>query len=162
MKVFNFIDPTAEVHPTVKVWHYAVILGGVILEADVSVGSHSEIGKNSIVRRGARIGKGVFLPTNSHIGSEVFIGPGTIFCDDKYPIAGNVKYKALPPLVRSRASIGAGCVILPGVTIGIGAVVGAGSVVVEDVPDGGTVYGDAARLRNFPSQDELETAECVP
>lgn len=158
MNSCNFIDPSAVVSDTARVWHYAVVLAGVVLADGVSVGSHAEIGKGSIIGAGTRIGKGVFLPSNTVLEGNVFVGPGTVFCDDKYPRAGNTGYEALPPRVCRGAVVGAGCVILPGITIGPGAFVGAGSVVTEDVPSGATVYGDAARLRSISSQDDLETA----
>jgi acetyltransferase-like isoleucine patch superfamily enzyme len=59
----------------------------------------------------------------------------------------NDDYLAEPPVVKNFANIGAGCVILPGVTIGINAIIGAGSVVTRSVPDGGKVYGQKAELR---------------
>jgi UDP-2-acetamido-3-amino-2,3-dideoxy-glucuronate N-acetyltransferase len=139
-------------------------MDGVILGDHVSIGSHVEIGRGSVIGQGTRIGKGVFLPSNSSIGDEVFIGPNVTFCDDKYPRVANRDYNAQPPYVGDRASIGAGCVILPGVKIGAGAMLGAGSVITSDVPANALIYGEPARvkrtLETFPnlSRPDLATA----
>lgn len=156
MKPSNFIDPSAVLAPGVIVWHYAVILSGVRIGENSSIGSHAEIGRDSSIGANVRIGKGVFLPARSIVSSEVFIGPGTVFCDDKYPRVNNRHYRALPPIIETGASIGAGCVILPGIRIGAHSLVGAGSVVVEDVPPHSTVYGDAARLISQAQDLSLE------
>lgn len=147
MKPCNFIDPTATLGKNVSVWHFAVILANVIIEDNVSIGSHVEIGRGSHIGTGTRIGKGAFLPPNSRIGNNVFIAPGVFFCDDKHPRAGNTTYLAQPPIVNDLASIGAGSIILPGIRIGKNAVIGAGSVVTHDVPENMIVYGEPARQR---------------
>jgi acetyltransferase-like isoleucine patch superfamily enzyme len=86
----------------------------------------------------------VYIPTGVVIENEVFLGPNVTFTNDKYPRAKG-DWKLLKTIVRQGASIGAHSVILPGVRIGRGAVVGAGSVVTADVPDGVTVCGNPAR-----------------
>jgi UDP-2-acetamido-3-amino-2,3-dideoxy-glucuronate N-acetyltransferase len=144
--MYKFIDPSAFVHDTAKIWHFAVVLAGAHIGEDASIGSCSEVGRGSIIGERTRIGAGVFLPSNSLVGDDVFIGPNTTFCDDKYPRAGQ-QYEPHPPRIGDHASIGAGCVILPGVRIGSGAMIGAGSVVVGDVPDNALIYGEPAKLR---------------
>ena len=144
MKACNFIDPTAVIGFGTKVWHFAVILADVRIGNDCSIGSNTEIGRGSSIGDCTRISSHVFLPAASTIRACVFIGPGTTFTDDRYPIAGNFSYTAEPPIIDDHASIGAGCVILPGVHIGHHAIIGAGSTVTKDVPAYGKVYGPAA------------------
>lgn len=143
----NFIHPNATISNTAKVWHFAVIHNFVILCDGVNIGSRAELSDGCVIGKDTRIGSGVFLPPNSIVGQRVFIGPNTTFTDDKRPKAGNKNYKADPPMIEDDASIGAGCVILPGVRIGKNAVIGAGSVVAKDVPAGTVVYGDAATIK---------------
>jgi len=88
-----------------------------------------------------------FIPTGVTIEDDVFIGPNVVFTNDKYP-AVNGEWLLLPTRVRRGASIGASSVILPGVTIGRNAVVGAGSVVTRDIPDNAVAAGNPARLLN--------------
>lgn len=152
MSPANFIDPTAVVHHNSKVWHYARILAHAVIHENVSIGSGVEIGSHSEIRSGSRIGAGTFLPSHSFVGCDVFIGPNVTFCDDRYPRVNNHTYKAEPPVILNNASIGAGSTILPGVTIGSYAVIGAGSVVTKSVPPHTTFYGPAATLRATPSE----------
>jgi len=69
-----------------------------------------------------------------------------VFTDDKYPRSGNKTYNAQPPCIESGASVGAGAIILPGVTLGKGCMIGAGAVVTEDVQPGMVVVGMPARV----------------
>lgn len=86
----------------------------------------------------------VYIPSGVTIEDEVFLGPGVTFTNDKYPRAKG-DWKLLKTVVGRGASIGAESVILPGVTIGKDAMVGAGSVVTADIPDGAVVCGKPAR-----------------
>lgn len=143
-----FIDATALVDPTTPVWHFARVLAHVTVGAHGSIGGGSEIGTGSRIGIRTRIGAGTFLPPHSVIGNEVFIGPNVTFTDDVAPMVpqvGDAPYTARPPVVEDRASIGAGAIILPGVSIGVGARVAAGAIVTRDVPAHGFVRGKPAR-----------------
>lgn len=87
----------------------------------------------------------VFIPTGVTIEDDVFIAPGVIFTNDKYPKVRG-EWKLMPIRVKKGASIGSGVVILPGVTIGENALIGAGAIVTKDVPDNAIVAGNPARL----------------
>ncbi len=131
--------------PENRIWPYCTIGERVEINVDVNVGTCTEIGDDSWIGEGTRIGHGVFLPKRSLIYPSVFIGPNVTFTDDRYPRANNYGYKPEAPVVKTGASIGAGSTILPGITIGRDAVVGAGSVVTKDVPDSATVVGNPAQ-----------------
>jgi acetyltransferase-like isoleucine patch superfamily enzyme len=87
----------------------------------------------------------VFVPTGVTIGDGVFVGPGVTFTNDRYPsVSGD--WELEETVVEEGAGIGAGATILPGVSIGADALVGAGSVVTEDVAPGTTVAGNPAQV----------------
>lgn len=90
----------------------------------------------------------VFIPTGVTIEDNVFVGPNVTFTNDKYPKVKG-EWVLLKTLVKSGAALGANSVILPGVTIGKGALVGAGSVVTKDVPDGAIVSGNPAVITGY-------------
>lgn len=96
------------------------------------------IEENVVIGDNCKIRPFVFLPTGVTIEDNVFIAPGVVFTNDKYPkVAG--EWKLMPTRVKKGSSIGAGSVILPGVTIGENTIVGAGSVITKDVPDNAIV-----------------------
>jgi acetyltransferase-like isoleucine patch superfamily enzyme len=95
------------------------------------------------------------------IEDKVFVGPHVTFTNDFYPRSFSTDWKILETHVKKGASIGARTVIVCGVTIGKYALIGAGSVVTQDIPDYALVYGNPARIRAFVCRcgEKLETAE---
>lgn len=123
-------------------------MAGVAIGDNVNIGSLCEIGRGSFIGENTRIGNGVFIPPNTMIGKNVFIAPHVCMCDDKNPRVNNHDYNAQPPVIGDNVSIGAGSVILPGVTIHKGARIGAGSVVTRDVASNALIYGQRALERS--------------
>lgn len=158
-----YIHPTAEVSPE------ATVGAGTRIWRQVHVREHARIGEN------CNIGKGVYIDAHVQIGScvkiqnhvsvfegvtledGVFIGPHVCFTNDLIPRAitpdGKLKsaddWQITPTLVKYGASIGAGSVILCGVTIGSFALIGAGSMVTRDVPPHALVFGNPARPHGY-------------
>ena len=95
----------------------------------------------------------VFIPTGVTIEDNVFIGPNVSFTNDKYPKARG-EWKLLPTRIKRGSSIGANSVILPSVTVGEDALIGAGSVVTKDVPSGAIVAGNPARIIGYRDKNE--------
>lgn len=158
-----YFHPTAEVHPSAqigadtKIWSYAQIREGA------RIGAECVIGKNVYVDFGVVIGDRVKIQNNVSvyhgvtIEDGVFVGPHVCFTNDLLPRAitpggalkGNDDWEVGPILIRHGASLGANAVIVPNVTVGSFALVGAGSVVSRSVPDQGLVYGNPARLHGY-------------
>lgn len=113
---------------------------------DVSIGSHSVIEHHVILRDGVRIHSNVFIPEYSVLEAGAWVGPGVVFTNAPYPLGRDVKATLRGPHLLRGAKIGAHATLLPGVTIGRDALVGAGAVVVRDVPDGAVVAGNPARV----------------
>ena len=149
---FACIAPDVRLGKDVRIYAFVNLYG-------CEIGDESRIGTFVEIQKGAYIGKRVKVSSHSFIcegvtiEDEVFIGHGVMFINDKYPRAttedGSSQTEAdwtcTPTLIRRRASIGSNATILCGVTIGEGAMVGAGSVVTRDVPPGAIVAGNPAR-----------------
>lgn len=103
----------------------------------VSIGMFTEIGNGVEIGENTRVGKGCFIPECVTIGKNCFIGPHVCFANDRYmaipPYAASAKGRWEPVIVEDMVRLGANSLILPGVTIGRGAVVGMGSVVVRNI-----------------------------
>jgi acetyltransferase-like isoleucine patch superfamily enzyme len=116
---------------------------------NVSVGTLSVIEHHVEIGDHVRIHTQVFIPEFSVLEEGCWIGPNVVLTNAKYPLSPGVKDRLAGPVIRKGAKIGANATLLPGVVIGENALVGAGSVVVRDVPPGGVVAGNPARfMRN--------------
>jgi acetyltransferase-like isoleucine patch superfamily enzyme len=118
---------------------------GCKIGSDCKIAAFVEIQKDVKIGNKCAIEAFSFIPTGVTIEDEVFIGPHVCFTNDKKPRAVNPGWKVIPTVVRKGASIGAGSVILCGITIGEKAVVAAGSVVTDDVPANTMVMGNPAK-----------------
>lgn len=113
---------------------------------DVSIGSHTVVEHHVEIADGVRIHSNAFIPEYSVLKTGCWIGPGVIFTNARYPRSQGVKESLQGPTIGKGAKIGAGAVLLPGVNIGANALVGAGAVVVADVPEYAVVVGNPARV----------------
>jgi acetyltransferase-like isoleucine patch superfamily enzyme len=116
---------------------------------DVSVGTLSVIEHHVTIGNNVRIHSQVFIPEYSVIEDGAWLGPNVVLTNAKYPASPEAKANLKGPLIMAKARIGANATILPGVTIGRNALVGAGSVVVKDVPEGAVVAGNPARVIKY-------------
>ena len=120
---------------------------------DVKIGAFVEIQKGVKIGSRCKISSHTFICEGVTIEDEVFIGHGVMFTNDRFPQATNADgspqteqdWTCLKTVVRRRATIGSGATLLCGITIGEGALVGAGSVVTRDVAAGAVVAGNPAK-----------------
>ncbi|HYO61013.1 MAG TPA: acyltransferase [Actinomycetota bacterium] len=151
---FSLIAPDVVVGRDVRFVGF-VNLYGCSIGDETFVGPFVEIQRGASVGSRCKIQSHTFICEGVHVGDGVFVGHGVMFLNDRLPrattaggeVAGAADWTLEETFVRDRAAIGSGAVILPGVTIGEDAMVGAGAVVTKDVPPGATVAGVPARLR---------------
>ncbi len=113
---------------------------------DVSIGSHSVIEHHVKIGNRVRIHSNVFVPEYSDLEDDTWIGPNVVLTNALYPRSPEAKASLQGPRLMRGSIIGANATLLPGITIGCNALVGAGAVVVRDVPDGKVVVGNPARI----------------
>ena len=150
---FVRIAPDVRLGRDVRIYAF-VNLYGCEIGDECKIGTFVEIQAGVKVGRRVKISSHTFVCTGVTIEDEVFIGHGVMFLNDRHPASvtdsGEMKtpddWECLPTLVERRASIGSNVTILPGVTIGEGAMVGAGSVVTHDVAPYTVVVGNPARV----------------
>ena len=124
-----------------KVWQFTVVLPHAVIGSNCNICSHCFIENQVTIGNNVTVKNGVYLYDGLTVEDDVFIGPNATFTNDKYPKSKNYSNGLLKTHIKKGASIGGGAVILPGITIGEYAMVGAGSVVTRDVADNATVYG---------------------
>ncbi|MEW6717740.1 MAG: acyltransferase [Chloroflexota bacterium] len=128
---------------------------------NVSIGTHSVIEHHVRIGNKVRIHSNTFLPEYTVIEDAVWIGPNVVCTNSRYPYSPQAKENLRGPHILSGAKIGANATLLPGVLIGSNALVGAGSVVVKDVPEGAVVIGNPARVINTLSNLEAYQIEGI-
>jgi acetyltransferase-like isoleucine patch superfamily enzyme len=144
------------IHPLVNAYECAIGDGSQVgafveLQCGVNVGSNCKISSHSFLCEGVTLQDGVF------------VGHGVMFTNDRWPRAtdpdgkklGRDGWKCLPTVVGRRASIGSGCTILPGIEIGEGVMIGAGSVVTKSVPARHVAFGNPARVIRPLAENEF-------
>jgi len=161
-----FIHPKAlcesrDVGPGTRIWAFAHVMQGAHVGADCNIGGQAFIEDGAWIGDRVTVKNGVMVWRGVRIEDEAFIGPGVVFTNDRLPrsprMADNAvarRYRSAegwlaPTKVGSGASIGAGAVILPGLSIGARALIAAGAVVTRDVPAHALVAGNPARRTGY-------------
>jgi UDP-2-acetamido-3-amino-2,3-dideoxy-glucuronate N-acetyltransferase len=143
------ISEQATIGARTRVWAFTNITG------DARIGSDCNICDHVFIEAGALIGDRVTIKTHVSVWTgitledDVFVGPGAIFTNDLRPRSRRWPGEHPRTLVRRGASIGAGAILCPGVTVGESALIAAGAVVTRDVPAYGLVRGNPARLVGY-------------
>lgn len=151
-----FIHPLSDVQTDVvgartRVWQFVVVLPGARIGEDCNINAQCFIENDVVLGDRVTVKSGVQLWDGVRLHDDVFIGPNVSFSNDKYPRSRQRPARFLPIVVERGASVGANATLLGGITIGAGAMIGAGSVVTRDVPPHELWVGNPARkLRDVP------------
>ena len=126
------------------VWQFVVILEGAVIGENCNINSHTFIENDVIIGDNVTVKAGVYLWDGIKVEDDVFIGPNVTFTNDKYPRSKQYPESFQKTVIKNGASIGAGAIILGGVTIGEKAMIAAGALVTKDVPPYTLVKGSPA------------------
>jgi UDP-2-acetamido-3-amino-2,3-dideoxy-glucuronate N-acetyltransferase len=132
-----------------RIWAFAHILPGARIGRDCNICDHVFVEGEVVVGDRVTVKSGVQIWNGVQLENDVFVGPNATFTNDNFPRSRQYPEKYLTTLVRAGASIGANATILPGITIGSRAMIGAGSVVTRNVPADAIVFGNPARIVGY-------------
>ncbi len=132
-----------------KIWAFAHILPSAQIGKDCNICDHTFIENDVKIGDRVTIKCGVQLWDGLIVEDDVFVGPNVAFTNDKFPRSKVYPEKFLKTIIHKGASIGANATVLPGITIGQGAMVGAGAVVTRSVPPNVVVSGNPARITGY-------------
>jgi acetyltransferase-like isoleucine patch superfamily enzyme len=162
-----YVHPTAIIEKNVnlgegtKVWHYVHIMKQARIGKNCVIGDYVHIGKEVQIGNFVKIENRATIYQGVTVEDQVFIGPHVVFTNDLLPRSSNKDWRISKTIIKKGSSIGAGSVIVCGITIGQYSLVGVGSVVTKNVPSHALVYGNPARIRAFVCEcgqklDEIE------
>jgi UDP-2-acetamido-3-amino-2,3-dideoxy-glucuronate N-acetyltransferase len=132
-----------------RIWAFAHVLPGARIGADCNICDHTFVENDVVIGDRVTLKSGVFLWDGVRLEDDVFVGPNVAFTNDLAPQSNRPPERHPITIVRAGASLGANATILPGVTIGQHALVGAGAVVTRDVPAYAVVVGNPARIIRY-------------
>jgi acetyltransferase-like isoleucine patch superfamily enzyme len=153
---FNSISDDVKLGANVRLSKF-INLYGCEIGDDTKIGAFVEVQKNATVGKRCKISSHSFICEGVTIEDNVFIGHGVMFTNDSYPRATTAEgglqteadWKVEKTVIKKGASLGTGATILPNISVGKNAIVGAGSVVTRDVPDNAVVAGNPARVLRY-------------
>lgn len=141
-----------------RIWAFAHVLPSARIGKDCNICDHVFIENDVVIGDRVTVKSGVQLWDGLRVEDDVFIGPNATFSNDKYPRSKQYQAVVLQTHIGRGASIGGGAAILPGLRIGARAMVGAGSVVTQDVPPRAVVFGNPARIVGYADATRKPTA----
>lgn len=145
-----------------RIWAFAHVLPDAVIGEDCNICDHVFIENDVVLGNRVTIKCGVQVWDGVTLEDDVFVGPNATFTNDPMPRSKQYPGSFSRTIVRKGASIGANSTILPGITIGMNAMVGAGAVVTKDVPPNAVVTGNPARITGYVSTFDRRRREAAP
>src|SRR5437660_2711622 len=162
-----FVHPNAlceslQVGAGTRIWAFAHVLPGARIGSDCNVCDHVFVENDVVIGDRVTIKSGLQLWDGVRLDDDVFVGPNATFTNVPFPRSKHRPATFTPTLICRNASIGANATILPGVTIGRDAMVGAGAVVTRSVPPHAIVAGNPARIVGYVDSKATGSLAAIP
>jgi len=146
----SYIDENVEIGSGTKIWHFSHVLSGSRIGENCKIGQNVVIGPEVTIGRGCKIQNNISIYEGVTLEDEVFCGPSMVFTNVYNPRSAIRRMDELrTTLVKKGASIGANATVLCGITIGCYSFIGAGAVVLKDVPDYALVVGNPGKQKGW-------------
>lgn len=152
---------TKKIGEKTRIWAFCNILEKAAVGRNCNICDHVFIENDVIVGNNVTVKCGVQLWDGLRVEDDVFIGPNATFSNDKYPRSKKYPKKFLQTIIKKGASIGGNATILPGITIGENAMVGAGAVVTKNVPPNSIVVGNPARIKGYTNSTKIKVLKSI-
>jgi acetyltransferase-like isoleucine patch superfamily enzyme len=136
-----------------RVWQFVVILEGAKIGKECNICAQTLIESDVVIGDRVTLKSGVQLWDGTRIEDDVFIGPNVTFTNDPYPQSKKYPAQFSGIVIRRNASVGANATLLPGITIGEYAIIGAGATVTKNVPAHAVVVGNPAKIIRYDGLD---------
>lgn len=149
---------TQNIGAKTRIWQFCVVMPGARIGANCNICANVLIENDVVIGNNVTIKNGVQLWDGMRIEDDVFIGPSATFTNDLFPRSNNPPDQFLQTILKAGASIGANATILPGLTVGESAMIGAGAVVTRNVPPNAIVLGNPARIVGYANAKPIEIA----
>lgn len=140
---------SGEIGEGTKVWQFVVILQNARIGKECNICAHVLIEGDVVIGNNVTVKSGVYIWSGTRIEDNVFIGPNATLTNDLMPRSKEYPESFSGIILKKGSSIGANATILPGITIGEKAMVGAGAVVTKNVPDYAVVVGNPAKIIRY-------------
>jgi UDP-2-acetamido-3-amino-2,3-dideoxy-glucuronate N-acetyltransferase len=137
---------TKNIGENTRVWQFSVILENAVIGNNCNINAHCFIENDVVIGNNVTIKCGNYIWDGIRIGDNVQIGPNVTLTNDKYPRAKNAHFRAENLCINFGASIGGGSTLIPGIVVGEFALIGAGALVIKDVPPHALVVGSPAKI----------------
>jgi len=146
------VDPGAKIGDFTSVWHFCHVEQRAIVGENCNLGQNVYVGNNAVVGHGCRLGNSVSVFSHVELGDFVFCAPFMVFTHISFPRAAvNRRETFRKTIVKTGASLGANSTVVPGITIGMGTFLAAGSTLTKDCNDWAMMLGSPARQVGWAS-----------
>lgn len=149
----GIVEEGAQIGAGTRVWAFAHVLPGAVIGEDCNINDGVFVENDVIIGNRVTIKCGVQVWNGITLEDDVFVGPNVTFTNDAFPRSRQYLEQFPRTTIRKRASIGGNATILPGIQVGMNAVIGAGAVVTRDVPPNAIVVGNPARISGYVSSE---------
>jgi len=146
----SIIDGNVAIGADTNIWHFCHVCEGAKIGRECNIGQNCFVGQNAVIGNNCKLQNNVSVYSGVELEDYVFCGPSMVFTNDLTPRCMFPKHGVYKKtLVKKGATLGANCTIVCNVTVGSFALIGAGAVVVKDVPDYAIVVGNPAKIIGY-------------